>query len=235
MCEETSDHDNLWELTTQDFTTGTGNMHFPRSQLMSSHGSTEVKSALRALAATLVPEIWVEETANQLANLAGQVGTRLRILSEERLDSNVPRVVEVTILTITVVKPEEGSHPTLLHYFQLLGEGMREIVNADVYKRANISSSSITPTNQFEPDDCCAICREEYSDTGADDNSGGGGSSSSHQVQDIVITSCSLKYHSKCLFGWLRVKHECPLYRFGLSDDYEVIVILAPVIYDLTL
>ncbi|KAK4793541.1 hypothetical protein SAY86_023976 [Trapa natans] len=229
--QETADWHNYCQLITQDFIKRTASKHFHRSQLMGSPTSAEVKSALTSLAATLVPEVWVEETVEHLVHLASLLGTRLSNLCEQPLTTALPRVVDVTISTITVVKPTEASHPLLVDYFQQLEADARGIANAKVYQQANLSASSIKPTNQIDVDDCCPICTEEYSSTAVNDKDCGTGG----EVQDIVIMPCSHKYHSRCIFKWLRIKNVCPLCRFRLNDDYEVFVIRPIEIFDLTL
>ncbi|KAK4792496.1 hypothetical protein SAY86_022931 [Trapa natans] len=234
--EETS-LDNIYFKEIGQFYTGrTATKHFNRSQVMSS--STEIQSALTSLAITIFLEVCDEEMAaltslgttiflevcieqitDQIAELARLVGTRLSNLCEQA--TAIPRHVEVMVVLESVLEPEEGSHPSLIEFFEELVENTKEIDGAKVYERKTATPSSVIPTDDFEDEDSCVICAEEYSSALED------------LVQDIVMLPCSHKYHSKCILEWLRVKYACPLCRSRVPHDHEVIVFLPRQINDL--
>ncbi|KAK4757542.1 hypothetical protein SAY87_018843 [Trapa incisa] len=170
---------------------------------MSSGNSSATKAALTSLAMGLVYDLWEEELAKQLVWLASQVGNRL--IGSGRGGA----VVEVNLLTITLIKPEEGSDPRLIAFFKH-SESEARSITAMVYEPATLLSIeslvNVFP-DRLEADDRCSICTDDFNSTTTTTTSSNGSS------QAIVMMPCSHKYHLNCIMEWLKIKHSCPLSR----------------------
>ncbi|KAK4793580.1 hypothetical protein SAY86_024015 [Trapa natans] len=233
--QETTSQNIHCKLTGQNFISRKESRYLRRSQLISFPDSHGVKLALTSMTATLFIDIWVEAIVEHLTRLTRLMGMQLSNICEQQVATAIPLEVEVTILIETVIKPEEGSHPSLMEYFQQMEADGRGIDDATVYEWTILSSSSLRPRNHFEIDDCCAICKEEYTNKLVNHNASSTSDGSANQGHDIVMTPCSHTYHYKCIMEWLQVKYECPLCRFVLPHHDEVIVMCPPEIYVHTL
>ncbi|KAK4772583.1 hypothetical protein SAY86_014358 [Trapa natans] len=165
------------------------------------------------LAVAAVPRRWVEETASRLSWVA-------RHVSENYADSDHELVVKIDVMIVTAkVKANESRVPQEIdEIFRRLKEDAILLADA-VYEPATILSvealADVLDVGELDADECCSICLDKY------DNSGGG----------VVAMPCSHKYHFRCIFQWLKMKHECPLCRFGLP--YETVVLRRPKIQNL--
>ncbi|KAK4762066.1 hypothetical protein SAY87_029950 [Trapa incisa] len=184
---------------------------FRRSELMNSDNLVAAKRSLASLAITLVPRrLWAEEMGKQLAWVASHVDNRLRgDLGVEPLAA-APLLVKVNLVTTTLIKPEETSDPRLVTTLEYLGSEARTYTPL-VYEPATLSSIgalATIPPECLEAGDQCAICMDEYD-----------GDGSSSEEEGVVMMPCSHKYHSRCLFKWLKMNHVCPMCRFRLPHD----------------
>ncbi|KAK4748876.1 hypothetical protein SAY87_015462 [Trapa incisa] len=227
--ETTGEEIHGWKIEEQ-ITKRNVSRQFRRSEVINSDNSAAIKTALASLAAGLVREFWVEETARQLELVASDVGDRLRDgLGEDPL-ATAPLLVEVEVLTGTVVKPEEGSSDdnrffNTLRYMESLESEARSR-SPFVYVPATLSSVgalATIPADRLEAGDQCAICMDELHSAVIDN----GGSSES-----AVKMPCSHKYHRKCILQWLKENHVCPLCRFGLPH-YTLIIEEMEIRYDI--
>ncbi|KAK4765881.1 hypothetical protein SAY87_007523 [Trapa incisa] len=89
------------------------NKNFYGSQLMELDRESMV-STFTLLVRDIVPEIWVEETAWHLTEIADSVRMRL-----SNLVVQPPLLVDIKIDTSTYIKPNKGSDPNLFHTYDL--------------------------------------------------------------------------------------------------------------------
>ncbi|KAK4761506.1 hypothetical protein SAY87_029390 [Trapa incisa] len=184
-----------------------------------------VTSTFTSFISDLVPEIWVKVVAVQLTIASNRMSRYLR--------NGVNYQADIKVETVRVMKPEEGSHPHLLEYFNRVynrTEGTLfngEKVHVRRIPRSDMKVISIDEIEADE-DEVCAICLEEWikndSDSDSDDDS------SSSEVEDVTILPCSHMFHSGCISKWLSENSDCPLCK---SDVYErnVTIVYRPVIH----
>ncbi|PKI47185.1 RING-H2 finger protein ATL22-like [Punica granatum] len=175
-------------------------MRVPRSEL----GSEDAMLSAMTPFLNCVPEAWRAEMTEELTSLARSLNGQL-----SHLGKPVSLVVEVRAKILSVVKCREGDGP-LDHLF----EKLTALAKADPYRTlsepatlSSLEALEAVSADQFETDDRCSICTEEYVS---------GGSS------EVVCMPCSHAYHRHCIIEWLRRNHVCPICRFQMP--HEVII-----------
>ncbi|KAK4757533.1 hypothetical protein SAY87_018834 [Trapa incisa] len=113
----------------------------------------------------MVPKIWEDDTEEQMRNIVDIVRTKLIDMYNTNL--HTPLSVNITINTVTVLKPDEDNDDSnLIDYFNELEENEIEDAEEDddaiVFERSTISLSSLVPTHDFDGNDYCTICMDNF-------------------------------------------------------------------------
>ncbi|KAK4766800.1 hypothetical protein SAY87_008442 [Trapa incisa] len=211
------------ERTNENYINEIINKYYDISQL-TDFDSLFIGSEFTSLIEDIVPELWVEETAEQLAHTTNMLGNMLSNVNEE------PLQVNINIDTVTVVQPQHGSHPTLVDYFHKKYANMKRSYAGTVYDRTIPFCSTELWLNEVEDDECCSICLKEFingdGDGDGNDDSDDNDDSDSYSTKNIIRLPCSHKYHKRCISKWVKVNYVCPLCRFKIDD---LVVVYPPV------
>ncbi|KAK4741573.1 hypothetical protein SAY87_025161 [Trapa incisa] len=127
-----------------------------------------ITSTIIPMVIELVPRIWKDDIVEQLKTIVSIVGLELTGIYH---NSYNPSLVNIIIKTVTIIKPDEDSDTRVSDYFEEYLGDCKEyaIENGElIYERPTIYFSSLTPTDEFEDDDCCIICRKDFCDSNQD-------------------------------------------------------------------